>query len=179
MTATSSDVKRMVDRADDLGDEHRTGETPRIGEPTRRRMQAIDAHKRVQPSTLSAELGLHQSSVTRQIQSLERAGHVKVTANPADGRSCFVELTPRGRCASSAGSRNSGSSDSRCSWPTGMRTRSARWLDCSRNLRSRRRKLAAEPQPMGRTWQKLAVRSEHEPGVECTLEVKLVSRIAE
>jgi len=60
-------------------------------------LQAIAAHQRVQPSTLSAELRLHQSSVTRQIQALERAGHVRVIANPADGRSCFVELTRAGR----------------------------------------------------------------------------------
>ena len=60
-------------------------------------LQTIAAHKRVQPSALSSELRLHQSSVTRQIQTLQRAGHVKVTANPADGRSCFISLTDSGR----------------------------------------------------------------------------------
>lgn len=60
-------------------------------------LQIINAHKRILPSTLSAELGLHQSSVTRQIQALEREGRVKTMANPDDGRSCFVELTSQGR----------------------------------------------------------------------------------
>jgi MarR family transcriptional regulator, temperature-dependent positive regulator of motility len=60
-------------------------------------LQAIAAHGNVQPSTLSVELRLHQSSVTRQIQAFERAGFVKVAANPADGRSCHVSLTAAGR----------------------------------------------------------------------------------
>lgn len=60
-------------------------------------LQAIAARKRIQPSALSAELVLHQSTITRQIQSLQRDGFVRIVANPADGRSTFVELTRKGR----------------------------------------------------------------------------------
>ena len=96
MAPTSSDVKRMV--AALMASVQSIERAKRRGLASQLvALQAIAAHKRVQPSTLSAELRLHQSSVTRQIQALERAGHVKVTANPADGRSCFVELTRSGR----------------------------------------------------------------------------------
>jgi DNA-binding MarR family transcriptional regulator len=46
---------------------------------------------------ISEELGLHPSSVTRQIQALEADGAVKLTADPEDGRSCRVRLTAAGR----------------------------------------------------------------------------------
>ena len=49
------------------------------------------------PKAISEELDLHPSSVTRQIQALEQAGHVKVIADPVDGRSCRVKLTASGQ----------------------------------------------------------------------------------
>lgn len=49
------------------------------------------------PKAISEELGLHASSATRQIQALEQSGHVKVIADPVDGRSCRIKLTPAGR----------------------------------------------------------------------------------
>ncbi len=49
------------------------------------------------PKAISEELGLHASSITRQIQTLEQSGYVKVIADPIDGRSCRVKLTPAGR----------------------------------------------------------------------------------
>jgi DNA-binding MarR family transcriptional regulator len=51
----------------------------------------------IRPSDLSRELGAHSSSVTRQVQALEADGHVAVTADPDDGRSCFISLTDAGR----------------------------------------------------------------------------------
>ena len=60
-------------------------------------MQSLAAHDHCRPSELSAELGLHQSSITRQVQALVAAGNVEVQADPADGRSCFVYLTDAGR----------------------------------------------------------------------------------
>jgi DNA-binding MarR family transcriptional regulator len=51
----------------------------------------------IRPSDLSVELGAHPSSVTRQVQALEADGLVAVTADPDDGRSCFVSLTDAGR----------------------------------------------------------------------------------
>lgn len=60
-------------------------------------LYVIAAREPVRPTDLSVELGLHQSSVTRQVQALEAAGHVRVDADPMDGRSCFVSLTDVGR----------------------------------------------------------------------------------
>jgi DNA-binding MarR family transcriptional regulator len=57
----------------------------------------VAARERVRPSEIAAELGVHQSSVTRQVQALEETGQVEVTADPADRRSCFVALSPAGR----------------------------------------------------------------------------------
>lgn len=49
------------------------------------------------PKAISEELSFHPSSVTRLVQSLEEEGHVAVTADPSDGRSCRVQLTEAGR----------------------------------------------------------------------------------
>jgi DNA-binding MarR family transcriptional regulator len=96
MSPTNSDVKQMVSALMTLvqGIERakRRGLASQLVS-----LQVIAAHKQVQPSTLSAKLGLHQSTVTRQIQAFERAGLVELVANPADGRSCFVKLTKAGR----------------------------------------------------------------------------------
>jgi DNA-binding MarR family transcriptional regulator len=51
----------------------------------------------IRPSDLSLELGAHPSSVTRQVQALEAEGQVVMTADPDDGRSCFISLTDAGR----------------------------------------------------------------------------------
>lgn len=60
-------------------------------------LYAIAAREHVRPSELSEELGLHQSSVTRQVQALQAAGHVQIVPDPADGRSCLVSITEAGR----------------------------------------------------------------------------------
>jgi DNA-binding MarR family transcriptional regulator len=57
----------------------------------------IAAHPESSPKSISEELGVHPSSVTRQIQALEQDGHVKVKADPADRRSCRVTLTASGK----------------------------------------------------------------------------------
>lgn len=57
----------------------------------------IAARPESSPKSISEELGLHPSSVTRQIQALEQDGHVKVKADPADGRSCRISLTASGK----------------------------------------------------------------------------------
>jgi len=60
-------------------------------------LQAIAARERVSPSDIAGELGVHQSTVTRQVRALEAAGQVTVDADPADRRSCFIALTDAGR----------------------------------------------------------------------------------
>lgn len=57
----------------------------------------IGARGESSPKAISEALGVHASSVTRQIQALEVDGQVKVTADPEDGRSCRVKLTAAGR----------------------------------------------------------------------------------
>lgn len=57
----------------------------------------IASREQTRPSELSQELGLHQSSATRQVQALEAAGYVRVAADPDDGRSCLVSITDPGR----------------------------------------------------------------------------------
>jgi DNA-binding MarR family transcriptional regulator len=60
-------------------------------------LYVVAARQPVRPSELSAELGLHPSSVTRQVQALAAEGHVELTADPGDRRSCFISLTNAGR----------------------------------------------------------------------------------
>jgi DNA-binding MarR family transcriptional regulator len=60
-------------------------------------LYAVGAHPDSTPKAISGQLGVHPSSATRVIQALEAEGHVKLTADPADGRSCRVTLAPSGR----------------------------------------------------------------------------------
>jgi len=60
-------------------------------------LQTLAMHGRCRPSELAIELGVHQSSITRQVQALEASGRVEVTVDPDDRRSCFVALTADGR----------------------------------------------------------------------------------
>jgi DNA-binding MarR family transcriptional regulator len=60
-------------------------------------LQIVAARGPVRPSDIAAELGVHQSTVTRQVRALEAAGHVAVNADPDDRRSCFITLTDAGR----------------------------------------------------------------------------------
>ncbi len=47
--------------------------------------------------TIGERLQVHPASATNAVQRLEDAGLVARAANPADGRSVLVELTPAGR----------------------------------------------------------------------------------
>jgi DNA-binding MarR family transcriptional regulator len=60
-------------------------------------LQFIAAHEAISPSEIAKELGVHQSTITRQVRSLEDAGQVVVVANPDDHRSCFISPTEAGR----------------------------------------------------------------------------------
>lgn len=59
-------------------------------------MRTLDALGPVTANGLARALDLDASTVTRQITALERQGHVERCANPADGRSCTIVLTPEG-----------------------------------------------------------------------------------
>lgn len=47
----------------------------------------------------SARLQVHPTSVTNSVDRLERAGLVRRSAHPRDGRTKLVEITPQGRAA--------------------------------------------------------------------------------
>ena len=59
-------------------------------------LQVVAGRGQVRPSEIAAVQGVHPSLVTRQVQSLEVAGYVAVSADPADRRSCLVRLTEAG-----------------------------------------------------------------------------------
>jgi DNA-binding MarR family transcriptional regulator len=59
-------------------------------------LQVVPADGAIRPSEIAARQHVHQSLVTRQVREMEDAGYLQVTANPADGRSCLVTLSPAG-----------------------------------------------------------------------------------
>ena len=59
-------------------------------------LQLIAGRQPLRPSEIAEVHGVHPSLVTRQVRELEDAGYVQVAADPADGRSCLVTLTPAG-----------------------------------------------------------------------------------
>jgi len=59
-------------------------------------LQLLAGGDGVRPSELAEQLAVHRSLITRQIQELEDAGYVYVSANPDDARSLLVSLTPAG-----------------------------------------------------------------------------------
>jgi DNA-binding MarR family transcriptional regulator len=56
----------------------------------------VASRPRVRPSDVAIELGVNQSSVTRQMQKFERLGFLKLVADPIDRRSCHIVLTAAG-----------------------------------------------------------------------------------
>jgi DNA-binding MarR family transcriptional regulator len=96
MKPSKQDVEQMV--AALMTTVHSAERARRKGDASRlAALWVIAVRPESTPKAISEELGLHPSSVTRQIQGLEQDGHVKVTADPADGRSCRARLTTGGR----------------------------------------------------------------------------------
>src|SRR5260370_11266851 len=60
-------------------------------------MRMLDDLGPVNVKALARALGLDASTVTRQIAALECGGYVERRADPADGRSSAIVLTPEGR----------------------------------------------------------------------------------
>lgn len=59
-------------------------------------LQVLDRRGTVRQSVLAQELGQAPRSVTQSVEALEREGLVERTADPHDGRSKLVRLTPEG-----------------------------------------------------------------------------------
>jgi DNA-binding MarR family transcriptional regulator len=68
----------------------------RKGAGTLSLLQVIAGRKGIRPSEIAEVQQVHPSLVTRQVRDLEDAGYVKVSADPADRRSCLVTLVPAG-----------------------------------------------------------------------------------
>jgi DNA-binding MarR family transcriptional regulator len=60
-------------------------------------LQVIAGRDGIRPSDIADLQLVHPSLITRQIRELEDAGYAQVTADPADGRSWLVALTPAGQ----------------------------------------------------------------------------------
>jgi DNA-binding MarR family transcriptional regulator len=60
-------------------------------------LSAAAQRDNVRSSEIANALGLYQSSITRQVHNLEDAGHVTLVEDPADRRSCFIQITDSGR----------------------------------------------------------------------------------
>ncbi|GAA4183250.1 hypothetical protein GCM10022252_10390 [Streptosporangium oxazolinicum] len=66
-------------------------------------LQVLDRHGAMRQSSLARELGHAPRSVTQSVEALEREGLVERAADPTDGRSRLVGLTPEGARALAAG----------------------------------------------------------------------------
>jgi DNA-binding MarR family transcriptional regulator len=51
----------------------------------------------LRPSDVADALDVNPSTVTRYVRALEDEGHVRVTGDPADRRSCLISVTTEGR----------------------------------------------------------------------------------
>jgi len=59
-------------------------------------LQVVASRDAIRPSEIADLQHVHPSLVTRQVRDLEDKEYVRVTADPGDGRSCLVTLTPAG-----------------------------------------------------------------------------------
>jgi DNA-binding MarR family transcriptional regulator len=66
------------------------------GASTLNLLQVVASRDAIRPSEIADLQHVHPSLVTRQVRDLEDKGYAQVTADPADGRSCLVALTPAG-----------------------------------------------------------------------------------
>lgn len=75
-----------------------TERAQRSGDASRLRiLSVIAANPNSTPKAISAEIGVHASSITRQVQALEKEGYLVVSQDSIDGRSCHIALSAAGR----------------------------------------------------------------------------------
>lgn len=96
MPPSKTDVHAMVVALFTLNAEIERARRERKSASALSLLQVIAADRGVRPSEIAGRQHVHQSIVTRQIREMENAGYVAVTADPTDGRSCLVTLTPAG-----------------------------------------------------------------------------------
>jgi DNA-binding MarR family transcriptional regulator len=96
MPPSDKDVQSMVAALFTLNAGLERARRQRKGASTLSLLQVIDDHEQIRPSDIADLQQVHPSLVTRQVRELEDAGYVEVIADPADGRSYLVSLTPAG-----------------------------------------------------------------------------------
>ncbi|MGP0053405.1 MAG: MarR family winged helix-turn-helix transcriptional regulator [Solirubrobacteraceae bacterium] len=96
MQPSRTDVQRMVAALFAMNAGLDRARRRSRGASTLSLLQLLAGGVGLRPSDLAEHLGVHPSLITRQIQELEDAGFVRVSANPDDARSLLVSLTPAG-----------------------------------------------------------------------------------
>src|ERR1700728_5207620 len=96
MAPDRSDVQSMVIALSPLTGSMHGPARQSAGASTLSLLQAVASRDAIRPSEIADLQHVHPSLVTRQVRDLEDKGYAQVTADPADGRSCLVALTPAG-----------------------------------------------------------------------------------
>jgi DNA-binding MarR family transcriptional regulator len=117
-------------------------------------LQLVADRQPIRPSEIAEVQDVHPSLITRQVRELEDAGHVQVAADPADGRSCLVTLTPTGagelQRLTQSGLDRFGSFVA--DWPPGDVQMLTALLDKLRNSMAAVAAQEQEQRPAGRRW---------------------------
>lgn len=58
---------------------------------------SLDPEKGIPSTTLGPKMGIEATSVSRTLKSMEKRGLIERKANPEDGRSVLISLTPYGQ----------------------------------------------------------------------------------
>jgi MarR family transcriptional regulator, temperature-dependent positive regulator of motility len=96
MKASRDDVRAMVTALFVTNAALDRARRQKKGASTLSLLQVVAAAPGIRPSEIATALDVHPSQVTRQVRELESLGHVQVTADAADRRSCRVTLTSAG-----------------------------------------------------------------------------------
>jgi DNA-binding MarR family transcriptional regulator len=96
MRPTSADVEHMIAPLMSISAGVQQAWRGRTAASTLMLLRTVAANERMRPSDLATLIGVHLSSITRQLRTLEDSGFVTLTADPDDRRSCFVTLTEAG-----------------------------------------------------------------------------------
>jgi len=115
-------------------------------------LEVVAARQHVRPSEIAELQQVHPSLVTRRVRSLEDAGYLEVSIDPADHRSCLVSLTAQGdqEVAPAPGDRPTALAKFVADWePSEVRTFTA----LLQKLEASKAAVAArERRPAGRRW---------------------------
>jgi DNA-binding MarR family transcriptional regulator len=96
MKASRDDVRSMVAALFVTNAALDRARRQKKGASTLSLLQVIAASPGIRPTEIATAQHVHPSQVTRQVRELENLALVRVTADPADRRSCRVTLTPAG-----------------------------------------------------------------------------------